>query len=547
MFVKTNLYPISFEFGRSFTLLRPHVNIPEEQANRVRFRLFTELKKPLFRRGGEFYVLGEVKEKPSVKLEEGIVYTFENKGITHIESFSSPREAQELFRDSLRLKNWNEVWLKYFFKHYGNNVVVNWRLGKAHLIPEVLTKIHEINGSLYLQTDLRFRILSRETLQKLLENHGSLNLEEIEVKPIRSDTTFRIQKVQTARELSEEFIREKARITTNPYVKKAWEEILKGKKDIFVVHTEKGYTYPATALRVVIDFEDFDEKQLSELLSFIRLKPAERLKRIRFAVGLMKRLIKEFGWEIKLSELSTGKKINYVNTLVDGAGRSQRIYSNMRKFIEDLRPFIRKPELRISFIFVDKEINGKLKSKRYEFLKKLSAFLKGKGITLKRESVIRVLGEKRSKVKDTLSRKFNEIGNPDLVIVFLEEYEKVDPYDDFLLYDYIKSRLLSRNIPSQFILNRTLLRTDIRYVVLNVGEQILGKTGNIPYKLGEKLRNVDVFIGLDISRTKKRGSTINTAAFTKIFLSDGSFIRYKLSSFPSFGEEVSGKVIEDLF
>ena len=547
MLIKTNLYPISFDFRRNFTLLRSHITVPEELANRVRYRLSGELRRPVFRRNEYFYVLGEVIEKPTIKLEGGIVYTFESEGTTRINSFSSAREAQELFRDSLRLKNWNEVWLRHFFNHYGDRVIINWKHGKAHLIPEILTKIHEIDGNLYLQIDIKFRMLSRETLQALLEKEESLNIEEIEVKPIRSNATFRIEKIQSSRELSEEFIKEMTKITTNPYVKKAWEEILSGNRDIFIVHTDKGYTYPANTLRIVINFEQFEERQLSKLLSFVRLEPSERLNRIRFAAGLIKRLTKEFGWDIRISELSTGKKLNYINTLVDGAGRSERIYSNMKKFIEDLRPFITNSELKVSFIIVEKERIGKLINKRREFLNKLHEFLKKKGIKLNREKVIRILGKKRSTVKKELSNILDRIGNPNLVVVFLEEYEKVDPYEDFLLYDYIKSMLLSRNIPSQIILNNTLLKTNIRYVVLNVGEQILGKTGNIPYKLGKKLQNVDVFIGLDISRMKRRASTVNTAAFTKIFLSDGSFIRYRLSSFPSFGEEVSRKVIEDLF
>lgn len=73
--------------------------------------------------------------------------------------------------------------------------------------------------------------------------------------------------------------------------------------------------------------------------------------------------------------------------------------------------------------------------------------------------------------------------------------------------------------------------------------------GNLPFILAEPLEIADYFIGLDISRERKRNSrgSNNACGSVRLYGKQGEFIQYQLDDQPIEGEEISGKFLERFF
>lgn len=402
-------------------------------------------------------------------------------------------------------------------------------------------------GYFLLHLDLKFRIQPFETLQTLLERND-FNPKRIRVKPIGIDFVGRVQDVFKAKEKGEEFFRLCMERSTHKSSKKAWEELLKNRElreKAFLVVLEKGYTYPATILKPVLTYENLEDEERNEVADIVRMEPGKRLNLIRYILRRYVKALRDYGWYISPEEERAKGKLNFKDTVLDAKGKNTKVITNLRKFLELCRPFVKKDVLSVEIISVS--VYKKLEWRKEEFLKELINFLKNKGIKLKIKGKSLILAQTREEAKEKLIPVINKIKDVDLVIVFLEEYPKVDPYKSFLLYDFVKRELLKKMIPSQVILNRTLKNENLKFVLLNVAEQVLAKTGNIPYKLKEIEGKVDAFVGIDISRITRDGKTVNAVAFTKIFNSKGELVRYYLTSYPAFGEKLTEKAIGDVF
>ncbi len=138
---------------------------------------------------------------------------------------------------------------------------------------------------------------------------------------------------------------------------------------------------------------------------------------------------------------------------------------------------------------------------------------------------------------------------PDLMFVFLPQIDRGSDDDDSgSLYHRIYSRLLRRQIASQFIYEDTLRKVESRHVLNQVMLGVLAKVGNIPFVLTDPLRVADVFIGLDVARTNKKrlAGSMNACAGICLYGNRGEFIRAKSEDAPIEGEEIPQRFLEAL-
>ncbi|NPA32405.1 MAG: hypothetical protein GXO04_02125 [Aquificae bacterium] len=547
--VLLNLYPLNFSFQKAkFTVFESKPQVPPSEASKVRYRLSRALRRPVFRRGERFYVLGSVsKTSVPITTEGDKLYILKSSGTERIDGFESAREAQELFRDSVELRDVKRLWLAYYYRKHKEELQVSWRHGKAYLIPEIKERVRKADEKLLLQVDVRHRIVSGETLQELLEK--GIPLRNLRVKPMRLEFSASVEGITRAEEFDEEFFKQKARISVHEITRRAWERLAQDprlRERTYIVKLSGGYVYPAFILKVVIDLDDFDEKELLYLLPKVKLSPSERLSLIRSIVKLYASHLRAYSWDIKQTEERSDGTIDYLNTLTDKKGKKSRIFTNMRKFLQACTPFTKKERIDAGVITVEKSVSGKGELRRKAFLNKLKNFLSEKGIELNITDTTTIVARTRQEAKRELTKRMEHFYEKDLVIAFLDEYEKANPYEELLLYDFVKTQLLAKGVPSQIVLNKTLTKSGLDFIVTNVAEQVLAKTGNVPYKLAGRLKAGDVFVGYDASRKTHKGKVLRSASFTKIFLPDGTFLRYKITSSHS-GEEITKKAIEELF
>lgn len=78
--------------------------------------------------------------------------------------------------------------------------------------------------------------------------------------------------------------------------------------------------------------------------------------------------------------------------------------------------------------------------------------------------------------------------------------------------------------------------------------EVLAKLGNVPFVLAEPLQVADVFIGLDVARSKKRrlSGSMNACARVCLYGSRGEFIRAKSEDAAIEGEEIPQRFLEAL-
>jgi hypothetical protein len=154
--------------------------------------------------------------------------------------------------------------------------------------------------------------------------------------------------------------------------------------------------------------------------------------------------------------------------------------------------------------------------------------------------------EGRVTLEDTLDELMTI--KPDIMFVFLPQSDRGrDDDESGSLYHRIYSRLLRRQIASQFIYEETL-RIETRYVLNQVMLGVLAKLGNVPFALAEPLKVADVCIGLDVARSKKKrlAGSMNACAGVCMYGNRGEFIRAKSEDAAIEGEEIPQRFLEAL-
>ena len=136
--------------------------------------------------------------------------------------------------------------------------------------------------------------------------------------------------------------------------------------------------------------------------------------------------------------------------------------------------------------------------------------------------------------------------NPNIVMVFAPGSPTDADDNEDNLYNMVKAYTTGRGIQSQFIYERTL---DKSYALANIILGIVAKTGNVPYVLDKPLPYTDIVAGIDVARiaTKRRSGSMSIPAVTRIYTTDGDFLRYILSESPIEGETLPKATLRRLF
>lgn len=184
---------------------------------------------------------------------------------------------------------------------------------------------------------------------------------------------------------------------------------------------------------------------------------------------------------------------------------------------------------------------GKLKSYNFDLLfENTEEFIQSESIEGLPEE------EKKAKIQ-TLLNEITEL-DKDIVLVFLPESDRRrDDSDGSSLYSLVFRHLLRRKIASQIIYQKTLSQS-LNNVLNNIVPGILAKLGNLPFVLAEPLSIADYFIGLDVSRRRKKNNkgSINACACVRIYGKRGEFIQYQLADDSSTeGEEIPNRILQD--
>ena len=553
MEVLTNLYPLEVNLKEGeFTVFSPHFSPETDFVNRTRYRLGSSYRRPTIFRDGTFWVQGRVEEEArEVKISPTEKVLLRREGVKRLVSFLSERELGDFVRDVLRFSDFKKERLvgRMEGRTFGDLLI--------YLV--VQENVLRRDKRFLLQVDFKFNLLLEKSVQNLIEE-GKLKAEDVRwyrLKPVGIRSPGEVSEIRRLRDLGKEFVKGMADISESPITKEAWRKLLKDEDAYqreFVIILEGRYTYPASLLKIAISPETIEEGIYRKLDKVIKPEPAERLRIIRKIVREIGEILSEKGIKVNDKEEAADGRISYNNVVVDGEGRSFRVKNNTLQFIRNLTPFVTKEKVKVFVLFVEKEKpNEELKGQRKRFMTELRDFLRDKGITLESSGSERVRGKTRSEVLMKLSSLIPKIGEPDIVLAFLDQYEKADPYEEEVyIYDYLKSKLLERMINLQVVLNETLLKdyadeNSGGYVLLNVAVQFMAKTGNMPYKIKGGIEGADYFVGIDVSRIKRGSSAKNMGAFTEIFAKDGSFLRYKILSEVAYGERLTRRSLQELF
>jgi len=287
----------------------------------------------------------------------------------------------------------------------------------------------------------------------------------------------------------------------------------------------KTYDYIMEALRPVIRSDTvFKDDKLKEVYNQFKIKPSIRYKLIMNVYDIIKKsgffnvnidnnynnnifnILENDYWQPSI-KVGNNKTVAYNNYFI-GLLHNDGLYLKNKKFENN--------KLKILVINESgKNIDNYIQWIESEFK------------ALKFDIDIEIL----NKTFDNFSESINNYSFD--ILFFISGYD----FATYLYFKY-KSKLLSNNIQSQFLMIDNIKN---KYSVANIVLGILGKTGNIPFILDNE-KYSDYIVGIDISREKKKNNsgTRNVAATTRIYSYDGNMIKYKIIS-----DEIEGETIPE--
>jgi hypothetical protein len=320
--------------------------------------------------------------------------------------------------------------------------------------------------------------------------------------------------------------------------------------DEWVVRVQSGvyeYDYVASALGILVrsrrdeDLQRFEinPKQAQQAL---RLKPSYRAQLVKIVSDILKNagvvnsaynsrdLPDVFLQPAFEAELLYDKKHVYpynADTLGDDFLRGG-VYQRLDKF--------KDAPIRIAVV-------NTLANRIDDFVEAMQRQLErqfGFSIEMIRERKVKVVSHKNLES----AVKVMEEEQPHIVLAFVGEDvvfgEDTEDADDTARY--LTSLTIAKGIASHVIRQETLDRPEAMPTVI-MG--ILGKTGNVPFVLGEPLDYADAIVGLDIVREQKKDGERLTG-IARLYRSDGAFVRYAIRDLPLDSEGVIYVLLRDL-
>ena len=152
---------------------------------------------------------------------------------------------------------------------------------------------------------------------------------------------------------------------------------------------------------------------------------------------------------------------------------------------------------------------------------------------------------------EIFANKLKNVFHPHIALVTLSNLQFNTEYDNDTfeeIYPKLKEAFANNQIPSQMISAEQTGKIynnneDSKWISCNVNFGVLGKLGCIPYSLKNNIKNIDIYVGLDVGKSE-RG--IHYPSLGSAFLGNGKFIGGFCNTTATKGEKIPQKELESM-
>lgn len=399
-----------------------------------------------------------------------------------------------------------------------------------------------VHGEPAVSVSLSSRLLHKKSLVAYIAEAGELEVEGLEV----ADKTSTLK--GTIVGIVGPVASERERLLAVTQREEMQELIAKAPDDELVVKVSPGYGQPydyiASALRIVLRMDYLDRFGVSgkKALEALRIDPDRRATMLTEISEVVQQNYVDKAFNSRdhtpwfsdapysnQVRVGGGKTISYGDGILTQLKR-YGLYKMANEF-QDGKP------IRVGFI------NALGRTAHDSFWDRISSSLLSLGYGVESVGVVNISSASRVELEAAVSKLQDEA--PHIVLAFFPAGFSDEDSDETAYYHF-KSLTVGRGIPSQVVEQRTLNNT---YADGNIVLGMLGKTGSIPYVLSDHLDFVDVIVGLDIARDRKKRlpGSINATAIARIYLNNGEFLQYVIHDAPLEGETIPQSVLQGFF
>lgn len=304
------------------------------------------------------------------------------------------------------------------------------------------------------------------------------------------------------------------------------------------------YEYVASALRIVVKMEHFKRFGVNaqDVLKALRMEPPTRAHLVRE----ISTIAKERALIGDAYNTQNASKCFLVSTDIGfdpylRFGGNSRCKYDEKKVLQHLRDYGLYRKSNDSNIQIG--VVSALPTTTTEFEERLLQELRQLEFDAKIVGREKVGTQTRAEFERAIERLNSK--KPHLILAFFPG-EVVEDDDEADAYHHFKSLTVGQGIPSQVVYADTLGK---RYALANIVLGIIGKTGNIPFILADRIEYADLIVGIDIARRRKErlAGSINATAIARIYFSNGQFLRYVIHDAPLEGETIPDNILQALF
>lgn len=309
------------------------------------------------------------------------------------------------------------------------------------------------------------------------------------------------------------------------------------------------YDYPISALQIIVRTMDYNRFGINsqQALKLLRIEPGTRSRFVREIADIAKRY-KLIGDAYNSRDFPplfvAGKDVGFTPRLCFGGNHIEEYQErNIRRSLLDYGLYRRADKFRDNNAIKIGMINALDSTDPKIFWSQIENELQHLHFSMDVVGNEHIKSLQRGNLEQAVESL--EESKPDILIALLpDEYDEDD--EEWGAYHHFKSLTVGRGIASQVVYESTISR---QYAIANIVLGVLGKTGNIPFVLAEPLPYADLVVGIDIARERKKRlpGSINATAITRIYFSNGEFLRYVIHDTPLEGETVPTNVLQSLF
>lgn len=326
------------------------------------------------------------------------------------------------------------------------------------------------------------------------------------------------------------------------YLKKAPDDELVVRVTSFS-YKRDNYYYAVGALRIILLMENLKPFGINPRLAQknLLINPKNRfdmVQKIHHYLSNQNLLGINYNSEDHPGHFFTSKSINFTPQLKFGGNKIVSYNEkDLLRYLQNYGIYRRSDKLSDSTIrigVIDAIRSGRIKN----YIAKLNTEITRIGFKLETVNKVQISDYSHATLENVILNIMDH--QPHIIIPFF-------PFDkEGIIYNRFKAFTIGKDIASQAIYENTL---DKHYAIGNILLGIIGKTGNIPYVLGNELEYADYVVGMDIARERKKNlpGTINSTAITRVYLRNGEFLKYVIHDASIEGETIPDDVLISLF